>query len=44
MNITNEEKPKIKQFFDAVNEMIDGRFILSDIKVANILKAKRKTL
>lgn len=39
MNITNEEKPKIKQFFDAVNEMIDGRFILSDIKVANILKA-----
>lgn len=39
MFITEEEKPKIKQFFDAVNEMIDGRFILSDIKVANILKA-----
>ncbi len=34
-----EEQQKLKEFFAACNEMIDGRFILSDVKVAKILKA-----
>jgi len=38
MIITDEEKSKLKEFFDAVNEMIEGRFILSDTKISNILK------
>ena len=33
------ENVKIKTFFDACNEMIQGRFILSDIKISKILKA-----
>lgn len=33
------EVEKIKTFFDACNEMIEGRFILSDIKISKILKA-----
>lgn len=32
------EKDKIKNFFASVNEMIGGRFILSDVKVAKVLK------
>lgn len=33
------EKEKLKNFFAAVNEMIGGRFILSDVKVAKVLKS-----
>lgn len=36
--IDDAEKEKIKNFFDACNEMIDDRFILSDVKIAKILK------
>lgn len=32
------EKDKLKDFFASVNEMIGGRFILSDVKVAKVLK------
>lgn len=32
------EKEKLKNFFASVNEMIGGRFILSDVKVAKVLK------
>lgn len=32
------EKDKLKNFFASVNEMIGGRFILSDVKVAKVLK------
>ncbi len=39
MTITEVEKNHIKDFFVACNEMIDGRFILSDIKIARILKS-----
>lgn len=39
MIITEEEKTKLVDFFNACNEMIDGRFILSDTKVSNILKS-----
>ena len=35
----NTTQQQLKNFFDACNEMIDGRFILSDIKIARILKA-----
>ena len=38
MIITDEEKIKLQDFFKACNEMIEGRFILSDTKVSNILK------
>lgn len=38
MNITEEEKEGIVDFYRACDEMIEGRFILSDTKVANILK------
>ena len=38
MDITKEEKNKLTDFFRACNDMIEGRFILSDTKVANILK------
>jgi len=37
MMITDEEKQNLLDFFIACNEMIEGRFILSDTKVANIL-------
>lgn len=37
--ISNEELVKIKQFEDNCNEMINGKFILSDIKIAKILKS-----
>lgn len=43
MLITDEEKVKIVEFFNAVDDMIDGRFILSDTKVSNILKAVVKS-
>ena len=43
MFITEEEKTKIVEFFNAVDEMIEGRFILSDTKVSNILKAVVKS-
>ena len=43
MFITEEEKIKIVEFFNAVDEMIEGRFILSDTKVSNILKAVVKS-
>lgn len=38
MGITEEEKQSIIDFYRACNEMIEGRFILSDTKVSNILK------
>ncbi len=38
-NYSDNEKLKLKDFFSACNEMIDGRFILSDIKIAKILNA-----
>ncbi|MGN1227915.1 MAG: hypothetical protein ACI4TX_04655 [Christensenellales bacterium] len=37
--ITNEEKEKILQFEANCNEMINGKFILADIKIAKILKS-----
>ena len=39
MRYPETENIKIKTFFDACNEMIQGRFILSDIKISKILKA-----
>ena len=39
MRYPETEIVKIKNFFDACNEMIQGRFILSDIKISKILKA-----
>ncbi len=39
MRYPETENVKIKTFFDACNEMIQGRFILSDIKISKILKA-----
>ncbi len=39
MRFTDEEKQNLVAFFNACNEMIEGRFILSDTKVANILKS-----
>jgi hypothetical protein len=39
MRYPETENIKIKNFFDACNEMIQGRFILSDIKISKILKA-----
>jgi len=41
--ITNEERENIVGFFNACNEMIEGRFILSDTKVSNILKSLVKS-
>lgn len=41
--ITDEEKENLVNFFSAVNEMIEGRFILSDTKVSNILKSVVKS-
>ena len=41
--ITNEERENLVDFFNACNEMIDGRFILSDTKVSNILKCVVKS-
>lgn len=38
MKISKEEKQNLIDFFAACNEMIAGRFILSDTKVSNILK------
>lgn len=40
---TENEKENLVEFFKAVNEMIEGRFILSDTKVSNILKAVVKS-
>lgn len=39
MIISDIEREHLKDFFSACNEMIDGRFILSDIKIAKILKS-----
>lgn len=39
MKYPETENVKIKNFFDACNEMIQGRFILSDIKISKILKS-----
>ncbi len=39
MAVTDYEKSKLKEFFLACNQMIDGRFILSDVKIQNILSA-----
>lgn len=41
--ITEEEKLKVLEFYKFCNEMIDGRFILSDTKVSNILKSVVKS-
>lgn len=38
-DFTQNEKNELIQFFSACNEMIDGRFILSDIKISKILTA-----
>jgi hypothetical protein len=43
MFISEEEKLKILEFYKACNEMIEGRFILSDTKVSNILKCVVKS-
>ena len=43
MNITEEEKLKILEFYKSCDDMIDGRFILSDTKVSNILKCVVKS-
>ena len=43
MSITNEERLKIVDFYKACDEMIEGRFILSDTKVSNILKCVVKS-
>lgn len=43
MNITEEEKLKVLEFYKSCDEMIDGRFILSDTKVSNILKCVVKS-
>ena len=40
---TDEEKNNLVDFFGACNEMIEGRFILSDTKVSNILKSVVKS-
>jgi hypothetical protein len=39
----DEERENIVEFFNACNEMIEGRFILSDTKVSNILKSVVKS-
>lgn len=36
---SDAEKKNLKNFFDACNKMINGRFILSDIKIQKILNA-----
>ena len=41
--MTDDDKQKIKDFVDACNDMIEGRFILSDTKVSNILKCVVKS-
>ncbi|MGN0961649.1 MAG: hypothetical protein ACI4PF_05580 [Christensenellales bacterium] len=41
--ITEEERKNLVDFFNACNEMIEGRFILSDTKVSNILKSVVKS-
>lgn len=38
-NMTNEEIVRINDFFDALEEMITGKFILSDTKIQKILKS-----
>ena len=40
---TDEERENLVDFFNACNEMIEGRFILSDTKVSNILKCVVKS-
>ena len=40
---TDEERNNLVDFFNACNDMIEGRFILSDTKVSNILKAVVKS-
>ena len=39
MQYTDIEKNNLKNFFTACNEMINGRFILSDIKISKILNS-----
>lgn len=41
--ISEEERLNLVDFFKCCNEMIDGRFILSDTKVSNILKSVVKS-
>lgn len=41
--ISEEERLNLVDFFNACNEMIEGRFILSDTKVSNILKSVVKS-
>lgn len=43
MSITDEERLKVVDFYKACDDMIDGRFILSDTKVSNILKCVVKS-
>jgi len=43
MNISEDEKLKILEFYRACNDMIEGRFILSDTKVSSILKCVVKS-
>jgi hypothetical protein len=43
MKFTDDEKQNLVDFFKACNEMIEGRFILSDTKVSNILTSVVKS-
>lgn len=43
MSMTKEEIAEILEFYRACDEMIEGRFILSDTKVSNILKCVVKS-
>ncbi len=43
MKFTEEERQNLVDFFNACNDMIEGRFILSDTKVSNILKSVVKS-
>lgn len=43
MKFTDDERNDLIDFFNACNEMIEGRFILSDTKVSNILKCVVKS-
>lgn len=39
MDTKEQEQKKIKEFFEACNELVSGKFILSDIKISRMLKS-----
>lgn len=45
-NLTEEESIKLNEFFNSIDGLINGKFILADIKISNILKliAQNQTL